>query len=174
MPPLVWPPKRSCTLHNTGSQGSSTLICATPAQQAWTIGPVNASPITPANLTPTSRPPLSNTLSHGDNIEMVMRLNHRPHLTNRTRWFNSRGHKHQRAFAFEDEMPTIEPIDSLSRDRWNELARESSVLLDGCDLWSFRVVGCMWGCFHCCHQARYLCPAAWMVYHLAGHCKLVE
>jgi hypothetical protein len=35
-------------------------------------------------------------------------------------------------------MPTIEPMGPLPCIRWNELARESCILPDGCDLQSFQ------------------------------------
>jgi len=52
---------------------------------------------------------------------------------------NSQGDNRQRAYAFEDEIPTIEPMDPLSPIRWNELARESNILPDKCNLQDFQM-----------------------------------
>ena len=43
-----------------------------------------------------------------------------------------------RAYTFEAEMPTIAPMDPFPCVIWNELARESHIIPDGCDFRSFQ------------------------------------
>jgi ATP-dependent helicase YprA (DUF1998 family) len=141
IPPEQWPPIRSRTVHATSSQESSTSSLITPAQQTVISGSRDVLPTTPTNPTPSSRLPLSSAVNTLKTRRQYRNGYECKPTTPSYKLYalNSRGHKRQRAYAFEDEIPTIEPMEPLSPIRWNKLARESNILPDKCNLRDFQM-----------------------------------
>lgn len=139
--PPVWPPVRRRVVRVVGSQTSQISSLASPTRHAHSLEGLNVSSITPTNSTHINNSPLSNAIKsprkrprYRNGYEVKPQTpSYKPYM------LNSRGRKRQRAYAFEDEIHAIEPMEPLSPTEWNRLARENNILPLNAELREFQM-----------------------------------
>ncbi|KIM82722.1 hypothetical protein PILCRDRAFT_7633 [Piloderma croceum F 1598] len=137
-PPPVWPPPRHRNKPPPTPRRNLSQAAVSPARNILSPGPPSiftAATTTPQHLLTSTTNISKKSTTYRNGYEVKPQTpSYKPYA------LNSRGHKRQRPFSFDDVSgdPIIVPMQPLSQEKWNAEAKASCWLPEGCELRPFQ------------------------------------